>query len=48
MVDAAVEHHARRRDDPRAFACRQQIGIGRFQSHLVVERSEHELADRER
>ena len=48
MIDPAIEHHARRRDHPRAFARSQQIGIGRFKSHLVVERSDHELTHRER
>ncbi len=38
LVQRAIEHHARRRHHALAAAGRQQIGIGRFEPHLVVQR----------
>jgi hypothetical protein len=45
IVCRPVEDHAGGRDHPPALARRKQIGIGRFQSHLVVQRADHKLAN---
>ena len=47
-IDAPVEHHARRRRDPRAARRAQQIDVGRLHPHLGLELADDHLADRDR